>query len=71
MPLSPPNGTSSSQLPADEQQRTKGHAVAPAVAVRAPQKPSVASSQTSYMISYWRHWHCHWLLLFHLLLVFY
>ncbi|XP_003602006.2 aspartic proteinase-like protein 1 isoform X1 [Medicago truncatula] len=71
MPLSPPNGTSSSQLPADEQQRTKGHAVAPAVAVRAPQKPSVASSQTSYMISYWRHWHCHWLLLFHLLSVFY
>lgn len=71
MPLSPPNKTSSNPLPADEQQRIKGHAVAPAVAGKAPQNSSVVSSQTSQMISYWQHWHCYWLLLFHLLLAFY
>ncbi|XP_058767113.1 aspartic proteinase-like protein 1 isoform X1 [Vicia villosa] len=71
MPLSPPNKTSSNPLPADEQQRIKGHAVAPAVAGKAPQNSSVVSSQTSQMISYWQHWHCYWLLLFLLLLAFY
>ncbi|KAG4989884.1 hypothetical protein JHK85_032867 [Glycine max] len=44
MPLSP-NETSSNPLPTDEQQRTNGHAVAPAVAGRAPHKPSAASSR--------------------------
>ncbi|CAI8598259.1 unnamed protein product [Vicia faba] len=71
MPLSPPNKTSSNPLPADEQQRIKGHAVAPAVAGKAPQNSSVVSSQTSQMISYWQHWHCYCLLLFQLLSVFY
>ncbi|KAI5405999.1 aspartic proteinase-like protein 1 isoform X2 [Lathyrus oleraceus] len=71
MPLSPLNKTSSNPLPADEQQRIKGHAVAPAVAGKAPQNPSVVSSQTSPMLSHWQHWHCYCLLLFQLLLAFY
>ncbi|XP_045815841.1 aspartic proteinase-like protein 1 isoform X2 [Trifolium pratense] len=71
MPISPSNGSSSNPLPADEQQRTKGHAVAPAVAGRAPQTPSVVSSQISQMVSYRQHWHYYWLLLFQLLSVFY
>ncbi|XP_059432166.1 aspartic proteinase-like protein 1 [Corylus avellana] len=47
MPLnSPPHGTPSNPLPTNEQQSTPGgHAVAPAVAGRAPSKPSAASSQ--------------------------
>ncbi|KAG4934808.1 hypothetical protein JHK85_049727 [Glycine max] len=60
MPLSP-NETSSNPLPTDEQQRTNGHAVAPAVAGRAPHKPSAAPSR---MISSCRvHWHCYLFLL--------
>ncbi|XP_004502449.1 aspartic proteinase-like protein 1 isoform X2 [Cicer arietinum] len=68
IPFSPANGTSSNPLPADEQQRSNGHAVSPAVAGRTPQKPSVASSQ---MISYRKHLHCYCLLLFQLLSIFY
>ncbi|KAE7998146.1 hypothetical protein FH972_002720 [Carpinus fangiana] len=47
MPLnSPPHDTPSNPLPTNEQQSTPGgHAVAPAVAGRAPSKPSAASSQ--------------------------
>ncbi|KAB1199749.1 Aspartic proteinase-like protein 1 [Morella rubra] len=46
MPLnSPPNGTPSNSLPTNERQNaTGGHAVAPAVAGRAPSKPSAAST---------------------------
>nr|KYP75831.1 Aspartic proteinase-like protein 1 [Cajanus cajan] len=68
MPLSP-NETSSNPLPTDEQQRTNGHAVAPAVAGRAPRKPSAASSR---MISSCRvHWHRYLFLLFQLVSAFY
>ncbi|KAK7305978.1 hypothetical protein VNO77_43892 [Canavalia gladiata] len=68
MPLSP-NETSSNPLPADGgQQRTNGHAVAPAVAGRAPHKPSAASSR---MISHREHWHCYLFLLFQLVSAFY
>ncbi|KAL4645443.1 hypothetical protein ACB092_02G235600 [Castanea dentata] len=43
---SPPDGTPSNPLPTNEQQRTPGgHAVSPAVAGRAPAKPSAASTQ--------------------------
>ncbi|KAL1336669.1 aspartic proteinase-like protein 1 isoform X2 [Arachis hypogaea] len=67
MPLSPPNETASNPLPADEQQRTKGNAVAPAVAGTAPRKPSGATSLT---ISCRHHWHCYLFLLFQLLVAF-
>ncbi|XP_028755089.1 aspartic proteinase-like protein 1 isoform X1 [Neltuma alba] len=61
MPPSP-NKTPPKPLPTNEQQRTNGHAVAPAVAGRAPHKPSTASS---LMMSCQRqHWHiCLFLLL--------
>jgi len=63
MPLSP-NETSPNPLPSDEQQRTNGHAVAPAVAGRAPHKSSAALSR---MISSCRvYWHCYLFLLFQL-----
>ncbi|XP_027335277.1 aspartic proteinase-like protein 1 isoform X2 [Abrus precatorius] len=67
MPLSP-NETSSNPLPTDEQQRTNGHAVAPAVAGRAPHKPSAASSR---MITCRKHWHCFLFLLLQLVSPFY
>ncbi|GAV77816.1 Asp domain-containing protein [Cephalotus follicularis] len=51
MPRTPPNGTPSNPLPTNEQQSSPGgHAVAPAVAGRAPSKPSGASIQ---LISAW------------------
>ncbi|KAF7839986.1 aspartic proteinase-like protein 1 isoform X2 [Senna tora] len=54
MPLTPPNKTPSNPLPADEQQRTNGHAVAPAVAGRAPHKSLAASSRMmSCRQQYW------------------
>ncbi|KAG6660917.1 hypothetical protein I3843_03G134600 [Carya illinoinensis] len=46
MPLASPSGTPLNPLPTNEQQSSPGgHAVAPAVAGRAPSKPSAASSQ--------------------------
>lgn len=69
MPLSPPNKTSSTPLPTDEQQRTNGHAVAPAIAGRASPKPSAAPSRIiSCQLHYW---HSYWFLLFQLLSAFY
>lgn len=69
MPLSPPNKTSSAPLPTDEQQRTNGHAVAPAIAGRASPKPSAAPSRIiSCQLHYW---HSYWFLLFQLLSAFY
>ncbi|MED6158254.1 hypothetical protein PIB30_031093 [Stylosanthes scabra] len=67
MHLSPPNETASHPLPADEQQRTKGNSVAPAVAGTAPHKPSGA---TSLMISCRHYWHCYLFLLFQFLVAF-
>lgn len=44
LPITSPNGTARNLLPANEQQSSPGgHAVSPAVAVRAPSKPSAAS----------------------------
>ncbi|KAH7520649.1 hypothetical protein FEM48_Zijuj08G0167600 [Ziziphus jujuba var. spinosa] len=54
MPLTPPQGAPPNQLPTNEQQSTPGsHAVAPAVAVKAPSKPSAASA---WFISPWVGW---------------
>ncbi|XP_014494368.1 aspartic proteinase-like protein 1 isoform X1 [Vigna radiata var. radiata] len=63
MPLSP-NETSPNPLPSDEQQRTNGHAVAPAVAGRAPHKSSAALSRMNS--SFRVYWHCYFFLLFQL-----
>ncbi|XP_061337458.1 aspartic proteinase-like protein 1 isoform X2 [Gastrolobium bilobum] len=68
MPLSHPNETSSNSLPSDEQQRTNGHAVAPAVAGRAPHKSSATSSR---MISCRQQRHCYLFLLLLLVSAFY
>lgn len=67
MPPSPPNETASNPLPADEQQRTNGNAVAPAVAGTAPHKPSAA---TSRMNSFRQHWRWYLFLLFQLVSAF-
>ena len=45
-PLTPGPGTPSNPLPANQEQSSPGgHAVGPAVAARAPSKPSTASTQ--------------------------
>lgn len=54
MPFSP-NKTPPKPLPTNEQQRTNGRAVAPAIAGRAPHKPSTASSRM--MSCQQQHWH--------------
>jgi len=62
-PLSP-NETSPNPLPSDEQQRTNGHAVAPAVAGRAPHKSSAALSRMNSVFRVY--WQCSFFLLFQL-----
>ncbi|XP_065874406.1 aspartic proteinase-like protein 1 [Euphorbia lathyris] len=49
LPLTSPNGTPRNPLPANAQQSAPGgHAVSPAVAVRAPSKPSAASHRLTH-----------------------
>ncbi|KAF5458104.1 hypothetical protein F2P56_022164 [Juglans regia] len=48
MPLTSRNGTPSNPLPTNAQQSTPGRAVPPAVAGRAPSKPSAASSRLDF-----------------------